>query len=290
MTTHMQDLSAALSGLVAKIAPSVVSIHSKQSGSTGFVWRPGLIVTAEDALVDDGDARVTLLGGETVPARVVGRDPSTDIALLGIERSDLSPLTLPAATAAAGSLALIVGAEEGAATAALGVVSLAGGPWRSLRGGEIDSRIELDARLRRKGEGAVAVDAAGQVLGMAVFAPRRRVLVIPSATIARIAPRLETHGRVPRGYLGLGLQPVATVEGGGAGTMVMSVDPKGPGAAAGIHQGDVLVSWDGKQIAHVRPLLRSLGPDSVGQKVTLELRRAGQARQVLLTIGERPAD
>jgi S1-C subfamily serine protease len=119
---------------------------------------------------------------------------------------------------------------------------------------------------------------------------RSRHRVIPSATIARIAPRLETHGRVPRGYLGLALQPVATVEGGGAGTMVMSVDPKGPGAEAGIRQGDVLVSWDGKQIAHVRPLLRSLGPDSVGQKVTLELRHGGQARQVLLTIGERPAD
>ena len=185
MTTHMQDLSAALSGLVAKIAPSVVSIHSKQSDSTGFVWRPGLIVTAEDALADDGDARVTLLGGETVRARVVGRDPSTDIALLGIERADLFPLPLPAATATVGSLALIVGAEEGAATAALGVVSVAGGPWRSLRGGEIDSRIELDARLRRKGEGAVAVDAGGQVLGMAVFAP-----TLPDLQACRSSQRL----------------------------------------------------------------------------------------------------
>ena len=106
---------------------------------------------------------------------------------------------------------------------------------------------------------------------MTVFGPRRRVLVIPSVTIGRIAARLETHGRIPRGYLGLGLQPV-TIEGGGSGIMVMSVDPKGPGAAANIHQGDVIVSWDGKPISKLQPLLRSLGPDSVGKLLAIELR------------------
>jgi S1-C subfamily serine protease len=101
---------------------------------------------------------------------------------------------------------------------------------------------------------------------------------------------LETHGRIARGYLGLGLHPVAIENGGGTGAMVVSVDPKGPGAAAGIHQGDVVVSLDGKPIGGVRPLLRALGPDSVGQKLTLELRRGGQTQQAVLTIGERPAD
>jgi S1-C subfamily serine protease len=175
-------------------------------------------------------------------------------------------------------------------TVALGVVSLSGPAWRSLRGGEIDARLELDARLRRRSEGAVAVDASGQAFGMAVFAPRRRTLVIPAATVNRVAARLETHGRIARGYLGLGLHPVAVDNGGGAGAMVVSVDPKGPGAAAGIHQGDVLVGWDGKPVGGVRPLLRTLGPDSVGRKVTLELRRGGQTQQVVLTIAERPAD
>jgi S1-C subfamily serine protease len=87
--------------------------------------------------------------------------------------------------------------------------------------------------------------------------------------------------------LGLGLQPV-TIEGGGSGIMVMSVDPKGPGAAAGIHQGDVLVSWDSKPVGGLQPLLRSLGPDSVGKLLVLELRRGGETRQAKLQIGERP--
>ena len=123
---------------------------------------------------------------------------------------------------------------------------------------------------------------------MTVFGPRRRVLVIPSVTISRIAAKLETHGRIARGYLGLGLQPV-TIEGGGSGVIVMSVDPTGPGAAAHIHQGDVLVSWDGKPLSKLRPLLKSLGPDSVGKLAEIELRRGGQMHQTKLQIGERPA-
>jgi S1-C subfamily serine protease len=290
MATHAQDLSATLSGFVAKAAASVVSVHSKGSRSAGFVWKPGLIVTADDALAEEGDVQIAPLTGDGTNARIVGRDPTTDIALLRIDRTDLLPTAFAPTVPPTGSLAMVVGVEEGAATAALGVVSMVGGPWRSLRGGEIDARIELDARLRRRSEGAVAIDATGEVFGMAVFAPRRRVLVIPSATIARVAARLETHGRIPRGYLGLGLHPVAVENGDGTGAMVVSVDPKGPGVAAGIHQGDVLISWGGKLITRMQPLLRGLGPDSVGQKVTLEVRRGGQMHQVVLTVGERPDD
>jgi S1-C subfamily serine protease len=193
--------------------------------------------------------------------------------------------TLPAP----GALVVALGAEAGAPTAALGLVAVSRGPWQSLRGGELDARIELDARLRSTAEGGLAVSAAGQAFGMTVFGPRRRVLVIPSVTIGRIAARLETHGRIPRGYLGLGLQPV-TLEGGGSGVMVMRVDPKGPGAAADIHQGDVLVSFDGKPIGKLQPLLRSLGPDSVGKLLAIELRRGGQTHPAKLQIGERPLE
>jgi S1-C subfamily serine protease len=291
MATPLQDLSAAFSDLVAKTAASVVSVHSKGARSAGFVWKTGLIVTADDALAEEGEVRLKGTSGGVTTASIVGRDPTTDIALLRTADIALPPVTLSTTTVpAAGSLALAVGADDGAATAALGIVSLSGPAWRSLRGGEIDARIELDARLRRRNEGAVAIDAAGQVFGMAVFGPRRRVVVIPAATIARVAARLETHGRIPRGYLGLSLQPVAIENDGGTGAMVVGVDAKGPAAAAGIHQGDVLISWNGTPISGVRPLLRGLGADSVGRKIAFELRRGGQTYQIALTVGERPAD
>jgi S1-C subfamily serine protease len=124
---------------------------------------------------------------------------------------------------------------------------------------------------------------------MAVFGPRGRVLVIPSATIARVAPLLERHGRVARGYLGLGLQPVPLPGGEGTGAMVMSVDARGPAAPAGLHQGDVLVAWNGEPLRELRGLLRRLGPESVGQAVTLGYRRGGELREAVITVGERPA-
>ncbi len=287
-SAQIQELSAAFARLIEVAAPGIVAIKSDRSRSSGFFWRPGLIVTAEEALSEEGDFAVTLPGDETIGARLVGRDHTTDIALLRVDRSDLPPVRLNSAPVAVGALAIAVGAEDGAPTAGLGVVSRAAGPWYSLRGGEIDARIELDLRMRQSAEGGLAIGASGRALGMTVFGPRRRVLVIPSATIERVAARLEKYGHVPRGYLGLGFQLVG-IEGARRGVMVMQVEPQGPGAKAGVHQGDIIVTWNGEPIRHVRSLLRALGPDSIGQRVTLGLRRGGETQDISLTITERPA-
>jgi S1-C subfamily serine protease len=288
MSREIENVSTALEGIVAGLAPSVVSVISHRMQTSGFVWRPGLIVTSDQGLAEEGEVHVILPGGESVAAQIVGRDATTATALVKVERSDLRPVALAAAIPLPGGLVVAIGAEAAAPTAAFGMVSVSTGPWQSMRGGEIDARVELDVRLRRTAEGGLAVNVTGQAFGMTVLGPRRRVLVIPSVTIGRVAATLETHGRIPRGYLGLGLQLV-TVEGGGPGIMVMSVDPRGPGAAASIHQGDVLVSWDGKPVSKLQPLLRSLGPDRVGKMMTIELRRGGQLQHTKLQIGERPA-
>jgi S1-C subfamily serine protease len=280
-------LSADLAGLVRDVAPSLVSIQSARARSTGFSWRPGLIVAAENALADNGENSIIAHDGASGPAHIVGRDPSTDVALLRIERTDLPKAPPAAAAPAAGALAVVAGAREGASSAALGVVSFVGPQWRSLRGGVIDARIELDAALARSSEGGLVLDASGQALGMAVFGPRRRTLIIPMATIGRVAELLATKGRIARGYLGLGLQPVK-LDDGGTGAMAISVDAKGPGAAAGIRQGDIIVTWNGEPIRGVHQLVRALGPDSVGASVSLTLRRGGEPIETTLTIGERP--
>ena len=134
--TLLQDLSGALVGLVAGAAPAVVSVHSHQSHSSGFAWRSGLIVTADEALADEGDVAVGLPDGRTLPARVAGRDPTTDIALLRIEQANLSSAALSRAKIATGAIAVVVGAEDDGPTAAFGVVSCLGGPWRNMRGGK----------------------------------------------------------------------------------------------------------------------------------------------------------
>jgi S1-C subfamily serine protease len=281
----LSSLSTALEGVVAKARPSLVSVHSRRSRATGFVWKQGLVVTADEALADEGEIAIKLADGTSRPATIAGRDHTTDIALLRVDTANLTPATLSSQVPALGALSVVVAAERGTPTAALGAVSLSGDRWRSLRGGDIDARIELDVRLAFSHQGGLALNAAGEAFGMAVLGPRR-VLVIPSATIGRVAPKLETHGRVARGYLGLGLQPVKLDD--GIGAMVMSVDKTGPAAAAGIRQGDVIVAWNGEKLSGVRALLRALGPDSVGSVVDVAVRRADEPANFKLTIGERP--
>jgi len=285
----LQELSAGITGLVSSVANSIVGVGSGRSRSSGLVWKRGLIVTADEPLSDEGELSVTLLEGKVVAAQLIGRDPTTDIALLRAEDPELQTFSMSSTTIRAGAPVLAVGAEDGIPTASLGVVSRAAGPWRSMRGGEIDTRIELDLRLRPSAEGGSVLSMEGQAIGMAVFGPRRRVLVIPSSTIDRVAGKLESHGRIPRGYLGLGLQPVVVDDENESAAMVVSVDPSGPAAVAGLYQGDILMTWNGERVEGLRPLLRALGPDSVGQTVTVGVRRAGKTQHVPLTIGERPS-
>jgi len=284
----LQQLSDALKDVVAQAAQSVVAVHATRSRSSGFVWRPGLIVTADEALDEEGDIAVVLPGGEMASASLVGRDPTTDVALLRIDRANSAPVALEFAAVPAGALAWAVGSLHGASIAAFGTISFVGGAWRSFRGGEIDARIELDLSLRRAGEGGGAFDASGRAFGMVVFGPRQQVLVIPAATVERVAATLETHGKVARGYLGLGLQPTKLDGDDGLGVMVMSVDPNGPGAAAGVRQGDLILKWNNQEIKGVRTLLRALGPDTIGTTVKLALRRGGDPAEARLTVGERP--
>lgn len=284
-TASLASISSSLTDVVARTAPMIVSVHSHRLRASGFVWKPGLVVTADEALADEGDISVELADGTERAATLAGRDHTTDIALLRVDTANIAPAPLSATVPALGSLAVLVAAERGVPTASLAMVSLVGERWRSLRGGEIDARVELDVRLRHSHQGGLAVDAAGQAIGMAVLGPRR-VIVIPAATIARVAARLESHGRIARGYLGLGLQPVRLDE--GVGAMVMNVDKQGPAAAAGIRQGDVIVGFNDQQVTGVRSLARALGPESVGSVVDVAVRRAGEPVQFKLTIGERP--
>lgn len=284
-TNILGSLSSAVTSVVAKAAPAIVSVHSHRARAAGFVWKPGLLVTADEALAEEGEISIKLADGTARPASIVGRDHTTDIALLRFDAREIAPARLSPTVPALGSLAIVVAAARGAPSAALGVVSLAGGGWRSLRGGDIDARIELDVRLHHSQQGGLALDASGEAIGMGVLGPRR-VLVIPTATIERVASRLETHGRIARGYLGVGLQAVKLDD--GVGAMVMSVDKTGPSATAGIKQGDVIVGWNDEKLSGVRTLLRSLGPDSVGSVVELLVRRGGEPIRFKLTIGERP--
>ena len=288
IATAFAELSNNLADLVARFVPHVVEVESRRSLANGFVWRDGLVVTPDETLAEEGAVRIETADGTVLDAEVVGRDAATDIALLRV--AGLTKASAPFATQVVrpGALALIVGAAESAPIVAHGMVAVVGPSWQSMRGGMIDVRLELDLRLRRRAEGSLALSGEGAAFGMAVRGPRGRTLVIPAATIERIAGALAANGRVPVAYLGAGLRDVIVGDDRGRGAMVMSVDHHGPAASAGIDQGDIVLSWNGVRQRHVGMLLQTLRATPVGAAVTLEVRRAAATRDVLVTIGDRP--
>ncbi|MFA6115922.1 MAG: S1C family serine protease [Sphingomonas sp.] len=281
------ELSASLADLAAATTPSIVEVQSHHSLASGFVWRDGLVITPDETLADEGAIAIEESDGTVRHAALVGRDAATDIALLRVEGLKAPVTTLANMAVRPGALALIVAAAESAPLIAFGGIAAVGPAWQSMRGGTIDARIELDLQLRQRAEGGLAVDGAGGAFGMAVRGPRGRTLVIPAATIDRVAAQLLDHGRVPVAYLGAGLKDVP-LDDGGHGGMVMTLDRDGPAARAGLHQGDIILSWAGRRIAHVGALLRTLRATPVGSEVTLLLRRGGAALEVKVTIGDRP--
>jgi S1-C subfamily serine protease len=292
-------LSNRIADTVARVAPSIVVVEApRRTSQSGFVWRAGVVVTADEALEADEDISVILPEGQRVDATLVGRDPSTDVAVLRIADTGVPALALNTGVAPrAGELALAVGRRREGPTANLGVVSVVGGPWRSLRGGQLERFVRLDLRLDRRSEGGVVLNAAGEATGMAVFGPRRSVLSIPAVTIERVAEQLLARGRIARGYLGLGLQPIRIDEALARslslteprGVIVISVDPQGPGHRSGVLLGDVVTAWNGEPVRGLREILQKLGPDAVGQTAELAILRAGKAATASVTVGERPA-
>jgi S1-C subfamily serine protease len=295
-TNPLVALSDITAKLVEGAASSIVSVHGgSRWHSSGIHWRSGIIVTAEEVLERDENIKLTLPGGQTIDASLVGRDPSTDVAVLRFQPDGLSTAATATASLRAGEAIFALGSHEGTALAAFGIVALAGGAWRSSRGGTIDNFIRLDLALNPVAEGGALIDVQGRVLGMSVLGPRRRALAIPTSTIERAVDQLLARGHVFRGYLGAGLRPLkgelrqdSSPTSSRRGVLVIDVDPEGPSKRAGLFVGDIIISWNGKPIDRVRDVMHLLGPESVGTSVDLGLIRGGVLATLQLIVGERP--
>ena len=289
MSNVLKDLSDATTAVVETAARFVVAVNGRErGGASGVIVRPGVVVTAEEALERDEEVAVILPNGQEAAAIVVGRDPTTDVAVLRVRGADVAE-PAEGAIPKAGAIVIAVGRVGKDVVAALGSVAFVGEAWRSSQGGTIDAMIRADITLRPATEGGALVDAEGKLVGMAVFGPRRRVLAIPHATIVRAVDHILAHGSVVRGYVGVNVQPVSTDGESGRGAMVVGLDGDGPAKKAGILLGDIVLTWNGDAVNGTRGIINRLGPSSVGQGVKLGLSRAGNPVEVSVTVAARPA-
>jgi S1-C subfamily serine protease len=295
--TVLQNLSDDLASAVTRVSPSLVAIHARRRiPSSGILWRPDVVVTNHHTVQREEGITVSLHDGSRVNASLAGRDPTTDVAVLRLERAGGEPAPAASADPAVGQLVLALGRPGPDVTAALGIVSAVGGEWRTWSGGRIDRYLRLDVAIYDGFSGGALADAGGNVLGMnSSGLSRASALTIPLTTVARVAEQLLATGRVKRGYVGLGLQPVrlpaSTVQKHAlqqdVGLIVVSLEDHAPASNAGVQLGDVVVAFDGRPAADPADLLAHLGGDRIGTTATLRVVRAGDIVDIPLVIGER---
>jgi S1-C subfamily serine protease len=289
-------LSDALASAVETAGPSIVRVEGRRRlPASGIIWSAdGLIVTAHHVVEQDENIGIGLADGRTVTATLVGRDPTTDLALL---RAPAEGLPVPAwadgESLHVGHFALALGRPGHSVMATLGIVSALKKDWRTPAGGQLDYYLQTDALMYPGFSGGPLVNAAGQFIGLNTSGMLRDItLAIPAGTIRRVADALLRHGRVQRGYLGVGAQtvrlPKAIAEqlSQETGLLLGSVEAGSPAERSGLFMGDTLLSFAGQPTAHLDDLLAALSGDRAGQTVPVRLLRGGQVTEVNVLIGE----
>lgn len=296
MSEALQNLSNAMAGLVEAAGPSIVRVEARgRVPASGVVWSSdGIIVTAHHIVERDDNIKIGLADGNTVNATLIGRDPNTDLAVLKAEASGLTPaIWVDATDLRVGHLMLALGRPGKTVQATLGIVSALGGAWRTPAGGDIDHYLQTDVVMYPGFSGGPLLDASGRVAGINSSALMRGVsMTVPAATVKKAVETILAHGRMPRGYLGVGIQPVRLPDAlqpqlsQETGLMLMSVEANSPAAQGGLLQGDVLVTLDGQAVRHVDELQTLLSSDRAGKPIPVRIVRGGQVHDLTVTIGQ----
>lgn len=290
--------------LVDKVAPSVVNISvsggaagddSSSLGSGFIIDAKGVIVTNNHVVADADDITVVLWNGEQLRARVAGRDPATDIAILRVTpRAPLAAAHWGDSKAArVGEWVLALGNPFGlGSSASVGIISARN---RDLRAGRYDDFIQTDAAINRGSSGGPLFNMDGDVIGVtsALVSPSGNSVGVgfaaPSDAVQRIVADLMQDGSVARGWIGItaqdpGPELAAPAAAPGRGAFVAAIDSSGPAGKAGLKVGDVIYSFDAKTVTDTRVLNRMVA-DAVGRRVRIDFQRGAKRHYILVDIG-----
>jgi S1-C subfamily serine protease len=288
-----QQYSDSLAAAVEKAAKSVVTVDARgRLPATGFVWSAnGEILTADHVVQRDDNINVTLPDGTTHSATVVGRDPTSDLALLKV---DAGGLNVPEFFEGlkVGHVIFAVGRPDDV-QATLGSVIGLGGPMSGRRH-QVAAYVWTDVTMYPGFSGGPLIDASGRVAGLNSSALSRGAsMAIPVAVLRNVADALHKDGRVKHGFLGISTQPVSLTEGAAeklgqaTGLMIISAEKDGPADKGGLLQGDVLVGLGAHAVADIDDLQAALGPDTVAQAARVKIVRGGEVKEVTVTVGMR---
>jgi len=301
MASVTASFSQELAAAAEQAGTSVVTVYARHRvPSSGIHWRKGVLVTANHTVRREDEITILVHGGKRASAKLAGRDPGTDLAVLRFDQDGVAiPQFGDAAKVKLANLVLALGrTRSGNLVASAGIIGGLGGEYRTWRGGRIEQSIRLDLALYSGFSGGPLISAEGKVLGLNTNGfGRGRAVTIPVATVNRVVDELLEKGYIARPYLGVAMQPVALPEAlrgklksaTASGLMVLHVEPGGPAEKAGIVLGDVIVELQGKPALdpeHIQDLLAST---KVNDKVVTTVIRGGAPLELSITLGERPA-
>ena len=302
MASVLNSFSQELAAAAEQVGPSVVAVHARhRMPSSGIYWRKGIVVTANHTVRREDDIAVLGHAGKRATAKLAGRDPGTDLAVLKLDQDGAFaiPQFADAASLKLANLVLALGRTRiGNLVASSGIVGGLGGEWRTWRGGRIDQSIRLDLALYPGFSGGPLVGVEGKVLGLNTNGfGRGRAVTVPVSTVNRVVDELLEKGFIARPYLGIAMQPVAVPEAlrgklksaAAGGLMVLHVEAGGPADKAGIVLGDVIVELGGKPALDTDRIQDLLASAKVNEKIGINVIRGGAPLELSVTLGERPA-
>jgi S1-C subfamily serine protease len=297
MSKALPSFSDELAGLVRDSDEHIVRIEARRRlPASGVIWsKDGIILTANHVVRKDEGINIGLPDGGSVSAEVLGRDPSTDMAILNVDGIQFKePAWADASSLNVGNLVLALGRPGKSLMATFGILSAVGDRWRTPGGGWLEQYVQTDVVMYPGFSGGPLVDARGHFVGVNTSGLLRGVsMTISKSTIELVVPSLLKHGRIRRGYLGVSLQPVQlqkkTPELGDqeTGLLVVSVEVQSPADIGGVVQGDVIVKVNDQSTRLIDDLMVSLSGDLIGEKILLHIIRGGEITEVELILGER---
>jgi S1-C subfamily serine protease len=296
----LASLSDDLASAVERAGRSVVAVHGRRRlPASGLAWRADQVITAAHVLERDADLAITAPDGAQHSARLLGRDPGSDVAILGVQGASLSPIErAPVGGLRAGNLTLAVGRPgTPEPIASFGAVSSLGGTWRTAQGGLLEGYIRADVALLPGLSGGALVDVSGQVAGMlSAYLAGGDPVAIPTAVLDGIVDRVLSGASLRRAYLGVSSQPVELQAGlrprlgieQSVGLMLLGLEPGAPAERAGLLLGDILLAIGSRAVEDGEALQMALGPEAIGQPTSIRFIRGGQLRELSVVPAPRP--
>jgi S1-C subfamily serine protease len=293
------ELSDAMANAAEKAGKYTVLVDARRRmPASGIVYAKDMILTAGHVVEREEDIRILLGDGSEATARLAGRDPGTDLAVLKLDSASATPANVTKTPARVGEFVLAVGrpSSEGIESS-FGTINKLGGPVRTGRGGMLDKFIKSDVVSYPGFSGGPLVNGEGEALGINTsgFGMGGEAITIPVDVAWKVAETLAKHGKIKRGYLGIRSQTVNLTPDAASqlkreqetGLLIVGMEKDSPAEKGGLMIGDILVGIAGVAVEHHDELFVRLSSDVVGKSTPMDVLRGGKLQSLSVVVGER---